>query len=913
MKCCTLLLVTFLFATFLFATTGAFAQTGIFDFENTSNTSDVAMVSDKAGRFHTIMVQPSTTSEALQYYFKDGDTWTQGNNITTASGSTQLTGIDLAIDSTSTLHATYYDRGDVFYATLDPSETDWQVSLIENGATGTTPDLRHRTTIDIRENASGITPQVAYTRTGAPGNSSFGVYAFLDTSGSWIQEDITPGGDEMGARFAVISSEPLPSAGLIFGGTRGPAIAYYENGEYLITQRSVSFGTIGQPSTVSWSTPIVVAEGPANTLNPSFFELDFEVANNVAHLICNGTAPDNTSGLLYNRRFVGFGIGIGIGQQVFSTYENIDEGNSGDTEALSLATDSSGIPHACFVRTTNNGWEFIRARRTATDTWAQDTIFSPPINFAGEPDTAAIAVDIFGRPGVIATRENDVDTRATTISDLPLASSTFTIDGETDSTDVPGSLAIDGLGGAGFAYKKEGDTAVSFRYRDPSTGALTTTDLNLDIPDANTNPVVNDVLATAYGSDRIAVVTQVTSDAPGLNRTIQRRLFVFARGQTSFIETLTNRTGFAISLPPVSIAGDESTLYIASIFLTSITGNVSAPTLQAFGLDGSRNTILEDEFNAEVPGGYRLAKLRAEGGTLGIIGLLDDTLSVHFRLSNGRWEDDVAIESATALPTQYDLAFRPGSAIATYADGSTIYVATTVRSGNGTISNTMPRVRITSTFDGAQLAISSIGDDVQVITRNLGGGDFGDINQYLYDGFPREDGSNLKSIVKTFDFTSEAAFAFDRFGFPAILAVEQSTSPANRLLITSALTVDADGDGMPLFQELAICRNPAIPDNLNTLAITKTPTGSTVAFDRVPGPATGTAAGINAGAFTYGIEFSNDLDGFSDDTSIIFERTPSAGDPAVANGTLQEASFTERLPGTLDYSRFFYRIRVGLR
>jgi len=222
--------------------------------------------------------------------------------------------------------------------------------------------------------------------------------------------------------FMVVSSKFLPRIGA-FLGTSGPVVAYYQNGEYRLTQRTSTF-VLGGGSVVAWSDAVKVADASSFS---SRIQLDMLINEGVLHLVCGGTSPDGgLNGLLYHRWKVVGGL---LGDFVSKTYEDVSRESTASGSvfsAVSLGLAPGNVPLVTYVQA-GTQWAFQRARQVGFDSWETEDVFRAPLNFAGEPVESATVSDVFGRPAVIARRENSVDVRIVRETDFDLAGDAFVI------------------------------------------------------------------------------------------------------------------------------------------------------------------------------------------------------------------------------------------------------------------------------------------------------------------------------------------------------------------------------------------------------------------------------------------------------------------------------------------------------
>jgi len=200
---------------------------------------------------------------------------------------------------------------------------------------------------------------------------------------------------------------------------------------------------------------------------------------------------------------------------------------------------------------------------------------------------------------------------------------------------VPGALVVDGLGGVGYAYESSVD-AVSYLYQNPHGGDSTKIDLELNVPPGNTNANVRRVLATSVGQDWVFVLAQVSSQQPGVggDTQLQTSLFKIQGSQVRTIAMLESVTGFLVTPPELAIAGDDEQCYVGFFPFPSFVGGGEAgpPRFQIRKTNGGGNAELTSNMEMNVPAGYRGAQMVASpDGSVGIIGKLDDDLTVHFR------------------------------------------------------------------------------------------------------------------------------------------------------------------------------------------------------------------------------------------------------------------------------------------
>ena len=378
------------------------------DFEIT----DVAIASGKSGVLYAaassreIFRLAGETSAALSFQF-DGTEWKEMTSIFRVGNEKGISSIDLASDAQGGLHASFYTNSGVSYGYLAPGSSAWSRESIPDFLGAPNSDTRRArsgTSIAVEDTPAGPVPHITFTgNVGETSGTYQGRYAFRNTDGTWTVELITVGDQVVSGEKPVISLGTLPATSFSFLIRRGPVIAYYEDGEYLMTQREVS--TFGGDGTPTWTTPVKIADAPLAPI-----ELDFTIADGVVHAVCNGTSGSITQGALYYRREVISDGGI------FDTISEIREEvtlgaqeltfDAATTQALSIAVAPNGNPQVAVTLPFDDfddrrRYSTLRYQRD-TNSWTRDSIITS--NSAGIPTVSDIAFDALSRPIAILAR-----------------------------------------------------------------------------------------------------------------------------------------------------------------------------------------------------------------------------------------------------------------------------------------------------------------------------------------------------------------------------------------------------------------------------------------------------------------------------------------------------------------------------
>jgi hypothetical protein len=289
-------------------------------------------------------------------------------------------------------------------------------------------------------------------------------------------------------------------------------------------------------------------------------------------------------------------------------------------------------------------------------------------------------------------------------------------------------------------------------------------------------------------------------------------------------------------------------------------------------------------------------------------------------------------DDAAAVPNSRDVVIRAISeqAIATlpgvvYGDGSRLYLAS--RLPNTMWSNReIGRLSGVPNFD-SDTAFVTLTNPVEANDFHLAWTSLAGTSA----GFPRYerflDPNNtavditqfLTPETPPFESVEHMALAVDRFGLRYLAAIDQGAGGALRVSLPREAR-DDDSDGLPLFMEHALCRNPSVadsepilraqfettPDDLTELA--------TLEYDRPSGLATLLNPGIaEVGIFRYELKNSTTLEFFGNLT--IFNNVASYQDLPIGTSDIPGATVQRAEAGAVLslVPRRFFRLKVEVR
>ena len=894
--------------------TAALQAEQIYKIPRSTETLDLDIVSDQNGSVHAIASINDFNNSELNYYISNGKDWEEGPGLASHLNPNRIYGIDLEVDPNGTLHVSYFNDGDAYYGMLTPTSDDWLIQRIDDGTENPSDYTKSilRTSISLKGNI----PQVVYNkRSGDSEILSFLATQFNFQTGiqTWVSEEIP---NITFGISPVISSDPLPEPfSFVIGDApvKGPSIAYYEYGEFKITQRIF---TQGATPSITWSAPQVLSEGaPSATLeNATRLRSELKIQDGILHFLARARNPDtNSFEILYHRWEVTSGV---FPPSVSKTFEKAGRPSSTDASLgqSSLALTPQGIPHIAFHANNPTGTcELTRGVRLGPDQWSNEIISTARNVESSVPETNAITIDPLGRTSVITSYQDETLTQINREDEFELSTETFPIPSTSLSDAIPGDLAINGDGGIGYAYQS-GEDSATFLYRNPRSGAISSQTLDLATPTETTNIRVRNVLVTAVGQDYHIVATQVTRrSVSGTLTEIEHRLYGFKKGQLISSSRVFFTNGVIIDIPQLSLTGDEQFSYLASFPLVNSPANLIITNPE--GIRKVEQQGLESSFRNTIPFGYRDAVLKARDEGLALVGKLNGSLTVYHRDSEGNWEDNLVQETPTDLRDGYDLFLRPGadSYLVSFVDDITIKVADSSLfrpGGENVLQNRTVRDLTASVNTGLSQGSDGV---LHVVMKPF---DFAaEIIYQSFQGLPADDFNNVITGELVFEQASTESFTFDRYGSPVIVANEFVNGQNTRLLSINPITQDPDGDGMPTFVELAFRRDPLVPDakSLVEISLSEDSEGKKnieLTFERPSGKALGTRNGLEIGIFAYDLEATPDLNPFVGGPQL-FLRTPAAGEVAGPFGNTQKVNFVEPFPGFA--SRYFFRIVPRLR
>jgi hypothetical protein len=443
-----------------------------------------------------------------------------------------------------------------------------------------------------------------------------------------------------------------------------------------------------------------------------------------------------------------------------------------------------------------------------------------------------------------------------------------------------------------------------------------------------------DLRLQRLASGRLAMA-YLTTVNPSATMDISQLLHLFlfdGATQTAFEET-TLSTSPLVSGASIDLDVDNSTIWVAANLFGSFS---NSNLLRVFDPSGNRLADLEDAYADSSPGSLRRPAIAVRADNVVIVGANGNELQASvYDPADKVWEHGETVETfddTAAVPDSRDVVVRAvsGQAAATlaavaYGDGSRLYLAYRLANTNWSARET-GRLSGAPNFDSdtafVRMANPGAPGDFHLAWTVLKGSNPGTL---LYESFDDPDNSPVDTNTfltpenAGFEFVERFGLAIDRFGFRYLAGIDQGAGGALRLSLPRA-SRDDDGDGVPLFMELALGRDPATPESAAMLRaeFETTPDDQsetvTLAYDRPTGSATVSQESIvDAGLFRYTLKGSTSLGNFGRMSSVDGVRT--FGSLPSAESDLRGA--TEQRFGTTNnlsvLPRHFYRLRIDMR
>ena len=494
------------------------------------------------------------------------------------------------------------------------------------------------------------------------------------------------------------------------------------------------------------------------------------------------------------------------------------------------------------------------------------------------------------------------------------------------SDSTPPGIVPDGRGGAFLAWIDDTDI-VHLAHLDPDGVHLGQTTVDDGRPqDPVTDRDELHLESLGNGGLALAYVTEVNSTTFSERQTYVHASVFDGLTKTSQLEFDAGTPDYGTA-PRIDLAADGRVVWLVR---DQTANNVAEPdALQLYVFeDDNRRSALENAFANSSPPDLRRPRIAARNGNVVIVGVLDNGFSASvFDPADGVWvhgETVAEFSNAASVPDSHDVVIRATTPEATATLAAVAFDDTTDR-----------RLHLSERLPNTNWSDRPIGPTVNHQT-----GQFGEAFVRLKTGVDSGDFHLLWSPARG-DFAGRARY--DRFTDPNNQPVDPDTflTPESLPLDGTALGAavdqvgmpyaatsgpvaflpaaarDLDDDGMPLFFELALCRDPAVPESGNPLeTVFERQAGlqrTTLSFPRPRGPAVVDDGETRAGAFIYSLEGSTTLESFLELNDIpgVSTVTPLPTEPSSITGAVKQRLEVEDDPAFLP--RRFFRLRVRLR
>ena len=473
------------------------------------------------------------------------------------------------------------------------------------------------------------------------------------------------------------------------------------------------------------------------------------------------------------------------------------------------------------------------------------------------------------------------------------------------------ATAISSTGAVGTVFETPGSNA-SFRYQAPGKTAVT---IPLDVlhKEGNADNIIDFQIAASTG-DIFYIVTQaasrdgMTADA---RIAIEEQLLIFDGSTLRRTISTDSRDSASIIPVPISLTADELGTHFIRVPVRP-TPNPAAATSYFFPPTG--NSSFSPAFNPAT--GYENVVTANSGRMLAFAGI--DGTRLRARHQNILEAGTYTIAEDPDLPTDYAIATDGTRTFVAHITGGDIRLTT------GTLpvasQAVLPSITLLAGISDAALTLdysATTGLHLTYIPRT--GADAGTLFHLTYEEAPTSSGTlaDSEQTIST-NANARSSVAIGPFGY-----AQFARAISNDYILTrTPIVEDADADGLPLFQELALCRDPSTPDDFDLIQFTSStpPSGlgrnTFLTFERPPLPATASRGTITCGDFTYRVDTSYDLqswfppvNGFTFTTTPFNESATPTG--FGTNGGFLQPVQTSQI-GT-SVPAIFQRLRIGIR